>query len=114
MLDWLLDRLAEGADQTAVAAGANVCTYRALLEKVQRWTRVLVDGGIAGRVVSIEAEYGAETIAAFLAAANTGNVLVPISNDSRAHLDEFLRIAEVEYRLFPQRESERVVATGQA
>ena len=114
MLDWLLDRLEEGGDQLAVAAGSNVCSYRVLLQRVARWSRMLRDGGVAGRVVSIEAEYGAETIAAFLAAANAGNVLVPISNDSGAHRDEFLRVAEVEYRLFPQRQADRIAATGQS
>jgi acyl-CoA synthetase (AMP-forming)/AMP-acid ligase II len=62
--------------------------------------------------VSIEAEYSADAVAAFLAATNTGNVLVPISNASHAHRDEFLAVAEVEYRLFPQRQTDMVLPTG--
>lgn len=112
MLDWLFDRMSDAADRTAVAAGSNVCSYATLLDRVARWERVFAEGGILGRVVSIEAEYGAETVAAFLAATNAGNVLVPISNASQAHRDEFLGVAEVEYRVFPQRQAGHVVATG--
>jgi long-chain acyl-CoA synthetase len=92
--------------------GSNVCTYRTLLDRVAQWERLLVDRGIVGRVVSIEAEYSADAVAAFLAATSAGNVLVPISNASHAHRDEFLAVAEVEYRLFPQRQTDLVLETG--
>ena len=49
------------------------------------WERRLAERRIAGRVVSIEAEYSPEAIAAFLAATNAGNVLVPISDASDPH-----------------------------
>lgn len=99
MLDWLLDRMAGAADAPAIAHGAQVSTYRELLARVEHWQRLLSDRGISGRVVSIEAEYGAEAVAVFLAATSAGNVLVPISAASHAHRDDFLEIAEVEYRL---------------
>ena len=112
MLDWLYDRMAGAADQPAVAEGNAVCSYRALLERVAWWERQLADRGVHGCVVSIEAEYGAESIAVFLAATNAGNVLVPISNASRAHRDTFLDVAEVEYRILPQQSTDMIVATG--
>jgi long-chain acyl-CoA synthetase len=111
MIDWLLERLKDAAAQPAVAMGSDICTYQTLLDRVAEWEHLLAERGIAGRVVSIEAEYSPEAVAAFLAATNAGNVLVPISNASHAHRDEFLAVAEVEYRLFPQRQTERVVAT---
>ena len=112
MLDWLLDRMAQAADAPAIAHGAQVSTYRELLVRVDHWQRLLAEHGIAGRVVSIEAEYGAEAVAVFLAATNAGNVLVPISAASHAHRDDFLEIAEVEYRLRPDEKHDTVVATG--
>ena len=120
MLDWLLDRMAQAADAPAIAHGAQVSTYRELLVRVEHWQRLLAEHGIAGRVVSIEAEYGAEAVAVFLAATNAGNVLVPISAASHAHRDDFLEIAEVEYRLRPDlspvegpdEQHDTVVATG--
>ena len=112
MIDWLLNRLADAGDQTAVAMGSNIATYQNLLDRVGQWERLLAARGIAGRVVSIEAEYSVDAVAAFLAATNAGNVLVPISNASHAHRDEFLGVAEVEYRLFPQRQTDLVMSAG--
>jgi acyl-CoA synthetase (AMP-forming)/AMP-acid ligase II len=111
MLDWLFDRLASVADQTALADGSDVYTYGALLERVSRWAAMLADMGIGGRVVSIEGDYGIETVAAFLAAAIGGNVVVPISSASYAHLDSFLATAQVEFRVMPGL-MPRVIATG--
>jgi acyl-coenzyme A synthetase/AMP-(fatty) acid ligase len=112
MLDWLLEKMAEAGDKTAIANGPAICTYRELLGRVADWQRQLADHGIANKVVSIEAEYGAEAVAVFLAATNAGNILVPISAASAAHRDDFLEIAEVEFRLRPDEAAERIVATG--
>jgi acyl-coenzyme A synthetase/AMP-(fatty) acid ligase len=90
MLDWLLDKMAEAGDRTAIANGRAICTYRELLARVADWQRQLAEHGVANKVVSIEAEYGAEAVAVFLAATNAGNILVPISAASAAHRDDFL------------------------
>lgn len=111
MLDWLFDRLTTVADRPALAEGPDVYTYAALLEHVSRWTGRFADIGITGRVVSIEGEYGIDTVSAFLAAAIGGNVVVPISSASFAHLDPFLSIAQVEFRVRPA-QVPTVVATG--
>ena len=112
MLDWLLEKMAEAGDKTAIANGPAICTYRELLGRVADWQRQLADHGIANKVVSIEAEYGAEAVAVFLAATNAGNILVPISAASAAHRDDFLEIAEVEFRLRPDDAGDRILATG--
>jgi long-chain acyl-CoA synthetase len=112
MLDWLLDKMAEAGGKTAIANGPAVCTYRELLARVADWQRQLAEHGIANKVVSIEAEYGAEAVAVFLAATNAGNILVPVSAASAAHRDDFLEIAEVEFRLRPDEADDRIIATG--
>lgn len=114
MLDWLLDRMADAALAPAIAHGSHVSTYRELLDRVAHWQRQLANRGIVGRVVSIEAEYGVEAVAVFLAATSAGNVLVPISAASHAHRDDFLEIAEVEYRLRPDDPRDAIVATGRS
>jgi acyl-CoA synthetase (AMP-forming)/AMP-acid ligase II len=78
MLDWLFDRMRASAHLPAIAVGEEVCDYQGLLERVSAWDRRLADADVNGRVVSLEAEYGVEAVAAFLAAANAGNVIVPI------------------------------------
>ena len=112
MLDWLFDRMREAAKLPAIAVGEQVFDYRALTDRIADWERRLADSGIAGKVVSIEAEYGADSVAAFLAATNASNIIVPISHASRAHADDFLAIAEVEYRIFPERRDGNIAATG--
>ena len=101
MLDWVLDRMAEADTRPALAVGGDVYTYRDLLERVNEWSRRLRDRTIFGRVVSIEGEYGFETVAALIAAARFGNTLVPLSDACAAHHDKFRDIAEVEYRIRP-------------
>src|SRR6185436_2044702 len=112
MLDWLLEKMAEAAGKTAIANGPAVCTYRELLARVADWQQKLAERGIAGKVVSIEAEYGAEAVAVFLAATSARNILVPISAASAAHRDDFLEIAEVEFRLRPDDADDKIIATG--
>ena len=114
MLDWLLEKMAEAGDKTAIANGPAVCTYRELLARVADWQQRLAERGIAGKVVSIEAEYGAEAVAVFLAATNARNILVPISAASAAHRDDFNEIGEVEYRLRPDEEADPIIATGRS
>ena len=101
MLDWVLDRMAEADSRPALAVGDDVYTYRDLLDRVNQWSRRLRDRTIFGRVVSIEGEYGLETVAALIAAARFGNTLVPLSDACAAHHDKFRDIAEVEYRIRP-------------
>ena len=114
MLDWLLEKMAEAADKTAIANGPAVCTYRELLARVADWQQKLSARGIAGKVVSIEAEYGAEAVAVFLAATNARNILVPISAASAAHRDDFNEIGEVEFRIRPDEAVDQIIATGRS
>ena len=122
MLDWLLEKMAQAGDKTAIANGAAVCTYDELLGRVAAWQALLAARGVANKVVSIEAEYGAEAVAVFLAATGAGNILVPISAASAAHLDDFNEIGEVEFRLRPDlgpvegpgAADQRIVATGRS
>jgi acyl-CoA synthetase (AMP-forming)/AMP-acid ligase II len=101
-LDFLLDRMREYADALAVASGEATCSYRELSEAVAAWrSRLEAAGPLARAVVSVEGDYGVGSIAAFLALAAIGAVVVPLSPDSAAHLDEFLDLGQVEYRVRP-------------
>jgi long-chain acyl-CoA synthetase len=111
-MQWLLDRMAETPERPVLAHGDDVFTYADLLASVASWQRTLQDAGVHGNVVSIEGDYGLESVAVLLAAASCQNTVVPISADSRVHLDQFLSIAEVEYRLHPKSADHRVVARG--
>ena len=111
-LDWLLESMAQRGDADAIIDGAQAHSYRDLLSAITRWTTTFADHGIAGHVVSIEAEYGLEAIAAIIGAAIGGNVLVPISMAVDAHRGLFLEMAEVEYRVIPGHAGGEIAPTG--
>ena len=111
-LDWLLERMAQRGDAEAVIDGAVSHSYASLLAAVSKWTTAFADQGVTGRVVSIEAEYGLDAIAAIIGAAIGGNILVPISMAADAHRDMFLALAEVEFRVRPEDRSRTAVPTG--
>jgi long-chain acyl-CoA synthetase len=111
MLEWLLDRMTQAADNPAVAEGGELCSYRRLLDRMAWWEKALAEQGLTGKVVSVEGEYGVESIAVFLAAVNARNNVVPISEASQVHRDQFLELAQVEYRIAPNAQSDQIVST---
>ena len=108
MIDWLVDQMAACGDELALATPGASYTYAELLDRVREWRGRFAELP-AGRIVSIEGDYGAESIAVFLAAIWTGHVAIPLSPLSRALHAACLDIAAVEYRvcLDDQRASER-------
>jgi acyl-CoA synthetase (AMP-forming)/AMP-acid ligase II len=101
-VDFLLERMRDHAGDLAVAAGGTTSTYADLLDAFGLWrARVAAAGLGPGSVVSVEGDYGVGPIAAFLALTAAGAVSVPLSPDSAPHLDQFLELGEVEYRVCP-------------
>ena len=96
-LDWLIDSMATHGDESALATPAVSVSYASLLVGVRAWRETLANLP-PGRIISIEGDYGPESIALFLAATWNGHISVPLSPDSRAHHDSFLELASVEYR----------------
>src|SRR5688500_8789685 len=100
--------VAEGA----APIGSGVSSYASLLERLSAWRGRLSEAAIGcGSVVSLEAEYGAESIAAFLALTEAGAIVVPLSRDSRAHHDAFLEIGQIEHRIQLNGEDLQVFST---
>ena len=101
-VDFLLERMQEHAGELAVAAGDTTATYAEVFEAVAMWRKRLEESGLPeGAVVTVEGDYGIGPIAAFLALAAAGAVVVPLSPDSAAHLEQFVELGEAEYRLRP-------------
>ena len=98
MIDFLLDRMKACRDAIGVATPAGTCTYGKLLARVHAWQARVANLPV-GSVVSIEGDYGPESIAVFLALTWAGHVAVPLSPDSRAHHESFVEIADVEFRV---------------
>src|SRR5262245_761456 len=100
MIDFLFDGLASRGETLAIAEPQGTCDYAELHERVIAWTERLAYEGIdSGAVVSLEGDYGIETVSAFLALLRTGAVIVPLSRDSAAQREAFLELGQVEWRI---------------
>jgi len=114
-LDWLLEGMARYRDDLAVAAPAGTWTYGDLLERAAWWQQALAERGCSGgSVVSVEGDYGADSIGLFLAVANARSVVVPLSSDVAQYHERFVETAEVEWRVSTSSgpEPARVTRTG--
>jgi long-chain acyl-CoA synthetase len=100
VIEWLLQRIEAGGDAPAIGTPSVVCTYWGLASAIAVRRRTLERAGITrGTIVSLEGDYGPASIAAFLALAAAGAVVVPISSDSTPQRDSLLETAQVEARL---------------
>jgi len=103
MIGFLRERMEQHRHELAIAQPGSVYTYADLLSRVDSWEGVLSGGGVpAGSVVSVEGEYGIETISLFLALMSAGAISVPLSRDSIVHAEAFMNLADVEYRAAPE------------
>jgi long-chain acyl-CoA synthetase len=94
--DWFYARLAEWGEAPALVSEGQSTSYAELLAVSEAWLARLRERGVgAGSVVAIEGSFSAQACAAFLAAAQLGAVLVPLTPLMRTQRDKFLAIAEV-------------------
>jgi acyl-CoA synthetase (AMP-forming)/AMP-acid ligase II len=106
---FLLDTMRASRDRLAVALPSKTYTYGDLLDRIGQWQERLSALALpGGTVVTVEGDYGAETIALFIALTGAGHVAVPLSPDSAAHHETFLEIAQVDVRVHPDGRVERL------
>jgi long-chain acyl-CoA synthetase len=100
MIEFLFDAMASRGEALAIAEPEGTCDYAELHERVIAWTERLAYEGIErGAVVSLEGDYGIETVSAFLALLRAGVVIVPLSRDSAPQRQAFLELGDVEWRI---------------
>jgi long-chain acyl-CoA synthetase len=108
-ISWLIERMAETPDNTALVWRDQKCTYAELLALVDASRNELDASGIGGTVVCLEADYSPRAVALFLALAGSNAILVPLTASAAAHRSEFLEVAEVEASLiFDDRDGIRI------
>jgi acyl-CoA synthetase (AMP-forming)/AMP-acid ligase II len=100
MLDVLIERMEAARRHPALATPAGEHTYADLLARAAAWRAPL--GALPpGSPVSVEGDYGPDTVAALLALTLAGHVAVPLSPDSAAQHAAFRETAGVAARLGP-------------
>jgi long-chain acyl-CoA synthetase len=93
--DWFYARLAEWGDAPALIFEDRPTSYAELLGLQRAWRERLEARGVGnGSVLAIEGSFSPNACAAFLAGAELGAVLVPLTPLMRAHREKFLAIAE--------------------
>ncbi|MGE0815317.1 MAG: fatty acid--CoA ligase family protein [Vicinamibacterales bacterium] len=100
MVDVLIDAVGEAPERLAIAEGPQAHSGATLLKAVaDARARLTAEGVGAGTVVSLEAEYGLQGVAWFIALTAECCLIVPLSRAARAHHASFLQIGEVEVRV---------------
>lgn len=99
-IDFLLERFAAAAGQTALVWRDRTVSYEWLAGEVRRLQQSLDAQGVPqGAVVSIEADFSPTATALLLALIERGAVIVPLTSSVEEKKPEFRQIAEVEFRL---------------
>ncbi len=94
---WLLERMAQWPEQTAIVWRDQRFTYADLLERVARWNTELDRHDVGpGQVVSIEGDYSPNAVSLLLALIDRNTIVVPLTASVAAQREEFLAIAEVQ------------------
>lgn len=94
---WLLERMAQWHDQTAIVWRDQPYNYHDLLGRTANWVATLRDQGVgAGSVVALEGDYSPNACALLLALFELGAIAVPLTRAVRGHRAEFLEIAEAQ------------------
>ncbi len=100
MIEFLLQAMGGNPERLAVTEPRGTYTCGDLSVAIERAQTALCNANVgAGRVVGLEAEYGVEAVAAFLALTEARAVLVPMSHSSRAHHASYAEVAQVECRV---------------
>ena len=88
------------SEDLAVGEAEQACTYAEVLDRLQSWREKIADAEIQpGQAVSLEGEYGAEAISAFLALLENDNIIVPLTEAASAQHETFREIAGIEKRI---------------
>jgi acyl-coenzyme A synthetase/AMP-(fatty) acid ligase len=107
---FLFERLAADPAQVAIIHEDRSTSAGELLERVKKIDDDLGADIGAGSVVTFDGDYSVDAVALFLALLRRHAIIVPLSNDSRAHFDEFREIAQAEYRVVCNGEAVNVEA----
>ncbi len=91
--DWLLDRLGEHPEQTALIWREQSFTYGDLLERVRRWREVLAERRMApGECVAMHGGFSPGTTALLIALALNRNIAIPLTTSVESERNRCLEL----------------------
>lgn len=100
IVDFLLERFASNRSQDAIVWKDRTYDYGWLLDHVQLWReRIAMEGIPNGSIVILEADFSPSSVALFLALAEMGCIVAPLTLSVAANTAEFIEIAQGEIRI---------------
>ncbi|MDE1330415.1 ANL family adenylate-forming protein [Vibrio aestuarianus] len=109
-MDWLLNRFSDRQEQYAIAINKISITYEQLYRDICEWKDIIHYSQIPqGAVVSIESSNSPKAISVLIALMDNKNIIVPINSNANQNLAKQLEIAQVEYRLNLENETNEFV-----
>ncbi|HEY9871635.1 MAG TPA: fatty acid--CoA ligase family protein [Candidatus Obscuribacterales bacterium] len=95
---WLRQVMKRRRQDAAVIWRDEAYSFQDVLDAADSWRRRLEDAEIGrGSVVCLEGDYSPDSIGLMLALIELSAIIVPLTPASKAHRDEFLRDAQVQY-----------------
>jgi long-chain acyl-CoA synthetase len=96
-ITWLLERMGEQDDATAIVWHDQGYSYRDLLGAIESWGQELDSAGVvSGSIVAFEGDYAPSECALLLALWDRGAIAVPLTATVAAEREKFLSIAEAQ------------------
>lgn len=96
-IDWLFERMSQWEDDPALIWSDQAATYGEILDRVRSWKTRLDEHDVrGGQVVALRGDYTPNACALLLTLVDRGAIVVPLTEASEVHRQEFFDIAEVE------------------
>ncbi len=96
-MNWLVERINEGADKTAVIFNEKEYTYEMLYLSICKNYNRIKDLFKDGAVVAVVSDYSFESISLFFALQENHNVVVPITTKVQSEIDNRIIVAGCDY-----------------
>ena len=98
-MNWLIEKIKERGEQTAVIFKEREYAYGSLACRIEEYVELLSTRIPHGAVVSIVSDYSFESIAMFFALYENRNIIVPITTKVTTEIEDRLQVAKCEYRI---------------
>ena len=92
-MNWLIEKIKDGGEQTAVIFKEHEYSYNALYERICADYARVINTFKPGEVVAIVSDYSFESIALFFALHENHNIIVPITTKVQAEIDDRIATA---------------------
>jgi len=97
-INYMLRIFEEKKQNDAIVWNDKIYTYQWLLNRFKSWKEEIHSRNIPkGAITVIEGDYSPESIALFLALADSSCIIVPLTDSSEVQKEEFIKIAQGEY-----------------